>query len=155
MIKPPLLGIGMGNFHIVSIHEQVSHNAYTQVGAELGVAAMIFYTLFVIAPLKRLRRIERETLAEHKGSRDYYLAVCLQASVIGYVVSSFFGSVAYLWYIYYLVAYAFCFSRMYEARVAATGARGTAPETRGRRPGGRSWTDKSGDQSGDELSDGR
>lgn len=120
IIKHPLLGVGMGNFHTVSIHEQVSHNAYTQVGAETGVLAMIIYVLFVVSPLKRLRRIERETLADPLWARDYYLAVCLQASVIGYMISSFFGSVAYLWYIYYLVAYAFCFSRIYEARRAAT-----------------------------------
>jgi O-antigen ligase len=127
-IKNPLFGVGMGNFHIVSIHEQVSHNAYTQVGAELGVAAMVIYTLFVLSPFRRLRRIERETLADHKGSRDYYLAVCFQAAVVGYMVSSFFGSVAYLWYIYYLVAYAFCFSRIYEARRAASGETRAAAE---------------------------
>ncbi|HEV2706425.1 MAG TPA: O-antigen ligase family protein [Pyrinomonadaceae bacterium] len=127
-IKNPLLGVGMGNFHTVSLHEQVSHNAYTQVGAEMGVAAMLIYTLFVLSPLRRLRRIERETVADHKGSRDYYLSVCFQASVVGYMVSSFFGSVAYLWYIYYLVGYAFCFSRLYEARAVAAGKRTNADD---------------------------
>ena len=31
------------------------------------------------------------------------------------MVSSFFASVAYLWYVYYLVAYAVCLRRMYES----------------------------------------
>jgi O-antigen ligase len=132
-IKNPLLGVGMGNFHTVSLHEQVSHNAYTQVGAEMGVAAMLVYTLFVLSPLGRLRRIERETVADHKGSRDYYLAVCFQASVVGYMVSSFFGSVAYLWYIYYLVGYAFCFTRLYEVRAVAAGKRKNADDGDGKR----------------------
>ncbi|HEX8853160.1 MAG TPA: O-antigen ligase family protein, partial [Pyrinomonadaceae bacterium] len=131
-VKNPLLGVGMGNFHTVSLHEQVSHNAYTQVGAEMGVAAMLIYTLFVLSPFRRLRRIERETVAAHKGSRDYYLAVGFQASVVGYMVSSFFGSVAYLWYIYYLVGYAYCFARLYEARAEASGTR-VATETQGER----------------------
>jgi probable O-glycosylation ligase (exosortase A-associated) len=113
----PLFGVGMGNFHIVSLHEQVSHNAYTQVGAELGVPAMIVYLLFLFAPLRRLRRVERETL-QLKRSRDYYWAVGLQASLAAYLVSSFFGSVAYLWYIYYLVAFAVAFQRIYESRKA-------------------------------------
>jgi O-antigen ligase len=98
--KHPLFGVGMDNFHIVSIHEQVSHNAYT---------------LFLLAPLKRLRRVERETLPL-KRSHDYYWAVGLQASLVAYMVSSFFGSVAYLWYIYYLVALAVCFHRIYESK---------------------------------------
>ncbi|CAN5175394.1 hypothetical protein BH18ACI2_BH18ACI2_12330 [soil metagenome] len=115
-IANPVFGIGMGNFHIVSIHEQVSHNAYTQIGAELGMASMIIYILFILAPLKRLRRIERETLNVREMARAYYLAVGLQASLLAYMIASFFGSVAYLWYIYYLVGFAFCFSRLYEAK---------------------------------------
>ncbi|MDQ3907411.1 MAG: hypothetical protein M3268_03610, partial [Acidobacteriota bacterium] len=108
-------------FHIVSVHEQVSHNAYTQVGSELGVPAMIVYILFLLSPWKRLRRVERETLPSRR-SRDYYWAVGLQASLAAYMVSSFFGSVAYLWYIYYLVAFAVAFTRVYDSRKATEAA---------------------------------
>ncbi|HEY0408061.1 MAG TPA: O-antigen ligase family protein, partial [Pyrinomonadaceae bacterium] len=113
--RHPLLGIGMNNFHIVSIHEQVSHNAYTEVGAEMGVPAMIVYILFILASLKRMREIERETFERRRHYRVFYLAVGLQASLISYMVSSFFASVAYQWYIYYLVGYAFCLYRLHEA----------------------------------------
>ena len=34
--------------------------------------------------------------------------------LIAYMVASFFASVAYLWYVYYLVAYAVCLRRIYE-----------------------------------------
>ncbi len=37
-----------------------------------------------------------------------------QASIIGYMVSSFFASVAYQWFIYYLIAYAVAFRRTYS-----------------------------------------
>jgi hypothetical protein len=32
--------------------------------------------------------------------------------LVGYMVVSFFASVAYQWYVYYLVAYAFCLHRL-------------------------------------------
>jgi O-antigen ligase len=117
-LRHPLLGIGMDNFHILSLREQVSHNAYTQLSAEMGVPALVLYVLFLLSPLKRLRAIERETFDERKRARVYYLAVGLQASVVGYMVSSFFASVAYLWYVYYLVGYALCLHRLYEAKGA-------------------------------------
>jgi O-antigen ligase len=112
-LRHPLLGIGMGNFHIMSVHELVNHNSYLQVATEIGLPAMIFYILFTVTPLKRLRRLERETVSQPKYSGVHYLAIGLQASLLSYMVTSFFGSVAYLWYVYYLVGYALCLSRLY------------------------------------------
>jgi putative inorganic carbon (HCO3(-)) transporter len=117
-LRHPLLGIGMNTFHNVSTHEQVSHNAYTQISAEMGIPALIIYVIFILSALKRMRAIERETRDARSQARVYYLSVGLQASLIGYMVSSFFASVAYLWYIYYLVGYALCLHRLYEAKGA-------------------------------------
>ncbi len=113
-IKNPVFGVGMGNFHTVSIRELVSHNAYTQVAAEMGFAAMVIYIMFMLTPFKRLRQIERETFDERRGSRFYYMSIGFQASIVGYLIGSFFASVAYHWYIYYLVGYAICLRRMYQ-----------------------------------------
>jgi putative inorganic carbon (HCO3(-)) transporter len=121
----PLFGVGMGNFHIVSIHELVSHNAFTQVSAEMGIAALVIYVWFMAAPLRRLRSIERETFDARRASRFYYLAVGLQAALVGYMVSSFFASVAYSFYVYYLVGYAVALRRLYEAERAEETARAT------------------------------
>ena len=125
-LRYPIFGIGIGNFHYRSIHEMVSHNAYTQVSAELGMAALVFYVLFLVSSLKRLRNIEKETLAKRDQTKFYCIAVALQASIIGYMVSSFFASVAFLWYPYYLVGYAICFNRIYSGL-----SEGKHPETRG------------------------
>ncbi|HEX8921032.1 MAG TPA: O-antigen ligase family protein [Pyrinomonadaceae bacterium] len=112
----PLLGIGMGNYATeMSERGLVTHNAYTQVAAEMGLFALVLYTMFVATPLRRLGQIARETFNSRNDSRYYYLAVGLQASLLGYMVSTFFLSVAYLWYGYYLVAYAVCLRRMYES----------------------------------------
>ncbi|HEV2826349.1 MAG TPA: O-antigen ligase family protein [Pyrinomonadaceae bacterium] len=118
-LRHPLLGIGMGNLPIVSIHDQVSHNAYTQVAAEMGFVALIIYLMFMIIPLRRLRQIERETFQTGAHRKFFYLAVGIQASLIAYMVSSFFASVAYLWNVYYLIAYAVCLRRIYYVEVIA------------------------------------
>jgi putative inorganic carbon (HCO3(-)) transporter len=114
-LRHPLFGIGMGNFHSVSIRELVSHNAYTQVASEMGLAALALYTMFIVTPLRRLGQVARETFEVRATSRYYYLSIGLQASLLGYLLCSFFASVAYLWYVYYLVGYAVCLRRLYEA----------------------------------------
>lgn len=117
-LKRPLFGIGMGNFSLYSARGLVSHNSYTQVASEMGMAALLIYTMFITAPLNRLRKIEKETMTNSSASRFYFIAVGLQGSLVGYMVSSFFASVAYYWFIYYLVGYAICFRRIYESKTA-------------------------------------
>jgi O-antigen ligase len=105
-------GIGIGNFPIVGYHNLQSHNAFTQVSAELGILGLIAYVVFMVSPYRKLGAIER-TLFESKGQDwFYYLAIGLQASIVGYMVSSFFASVAYNWFIYFLIAHAVAFRRI-------------------------------------------
>jgi O-antigen ligase len=112
--RHPIVGVGMNNYIIYSDHGKATHNSYTQVASEMGLAAAAVYILFIIAPFKGLKKIEQESSGIKANRRYYYLAICLQASLAGYMVTSFFASVAYLWYIYYLVAYAVCLRRLYE-----------------------------------------
>jgi putative inorganic carbon (HCO3(-)) transporter len=114
-VRHPLFGVGMGNYVLYSNKEHASHNAYTQVASELGLTAFVIYVLFQIAAIKDLRRITRETAAKGPNSRYHYLAIGLEASLVGYMVSSFFASVAFLWYVYYLVGYAVCLRRLHAA----------------------------------------
>ncbi|HEX8179983.1 MAG TPA: O-antigen ligase family protein [Pyrinomonadaceae bacterium] len=127
-LRHPLFGIGMDNYVLYSNTEHATHNAYTQVSAEMGLAALVFYVMFVTAPFRRLRQIERATSGAARRSRFYYLAVGLQASLVGYMVSSFFASVAFVWYIYYLVSYAACLHRIYEASPDAARVASNSPE---------------------------
>jgi O-antigen ligase len=137
MARHPLLGVGIGNFHAVSIREQVSHNSYTQVGAEVGVAAMLLYVMFILAAFKRVRGIEREMLDAEQHSRFYYLAAGLQASLIGYMICSFFSSVAFLHPVYYLVGYAICLHRVYETSQHSNTKKAAVAENRTKRDSGR------------------
>lgn len=112
-LRYPLFGVGIGNFHHKSFQELGTHNAYTQVAAETGIAAMVCYIILLVHPLRKLRLMEREMFERNETSRYYYLAIGLQASLVGYMVASFFAAVAYQWYIYYLVGYAIALRRIY------------------------------------------
>ena len=107
-------GIGMGNSRLATAGNAQTHNAYTQVASELGVMALVAYLIFLINPIRMLRAIERRRFLDSDTSWIYYLSIGLQGALIAFMVASFFASVAYHWYIYYLVAYAVCLRRIYQ-----------------------------------------
>jgi O-antigen ligase len=137
-MRHPVVGIGLGNYHIYSLREQRAHNSYLEISAELGVAGLIAYLILIFAPLRALGRIERENTRpaptravrtsrparatdEDREMREFrYLSISLQAAIAAYLVCSFFASLQYQWYLYYLVAYAIALRKLYEA--AAVGS---------------------------------
>jgi len=106
-------GIGIGNSPIIGFHNLQTHNAFTQVSTELGFLGLIAYLIFMISPFRKLSAIERTLFNADELDWFYYVSIGLQASIIGYMASSFFASVAYGWFIYYLIAYAVAFRRIY------------------------------------------
>jgi O-antigen ligase len=114
-LKRPIWGVGIGNFPLFSIHSQGTHNTYTQLASEMGLLALGLYLAFVWQAFKRLRNVERETLTQGGTSRFYYLAVGFQASLAGYLVSTFFLHFAYEPNLYFLVACIVCFHEIYKA----------------------------------------
>lgn len=112
-------GIGIGNTPIVGFRNLETHNAYTQVSSELGVAGLAAYLVLLIYPLRRLSRMEGEMSKSGDRSALYFMVVGTHVAIIGYMVSSFFASVAYQWYVYYPIAYAVGLRSIYESRVAA------------------------------------
>ncbi len=116
-IHHPVFGVGIDNYVLYSNSNHATHNAYTQVAVELGFPAMLVYILFLLTPLRQLRRIVDETPWSGSRARFHYLAIGLEASLVGYMIASFFASVAFVWYAYYLIAYAICLRRLYEMEV--------------------------------------
>jgi O-antigen ligase len=115
-IRHPFFGIGMGNYQSqMSLRGLVTHNSYTQIASEMGLIALVCYVAFMVAPLRKLAQIVRETSGERRSSPFFYLAIGVEGALIGYMVSSFFLSVPYNWYVYYLVVYAVCLRRIYES----------------------------------------
>lgn len=113
-IKNPIFGLGIGNFHLKTERDKPTHNAYTQVSSEMGIPALVIYLMFLVTPFIALRRMEHETYNVEGYARLHALAIGLQASLVGYMIGSFFLSVAFYWFVYYLVAYAVCLRRVYE-----------------------------------------
>jgi O-antigen ligase len=180
-VSHPVIGLGIGNFHIYSIREQRAHNSYLEISAELGVLGLIAYLIMLFSPLRRLRAIQREyqpdrdrsgadrdrsgadrdrsgadrdrsgadrhrsgadrdrPAAAHRrqevtgGSRTemYYLSGAVYACLVGYVVCSFFGSLQYLWFVYYPLAYAVAIRRIHLAEQKSTVPLAEAPQTSG------------------------
>jgi len=116
-ITRPIFGVGMGNFPIYSIRDKPAHNAYLEIAAELGVMGLIAYLIVIFAPMRSLRRIERQTRGmRSKNEKEmYWLSVSIQAAFIAYLVCSFFASIQYLWYLYYTAAYAVALRKIHAA----------------------------------------
>ncbi len=106
-------GIGMGNSAMFGAHNLQTHNAYTQVSSELGLMGLAAYLVLMISPFRKLGAIERELFEKNQIDWFYYVSIGLQGGIIAYMVSSFFASVAYNWFVYYLIAYAVAFRRVY------------------------------------------
>jgi len=111
-----LIGVGMGNFHIYSLGEAAAHNAYLEIWAELGMAGLIAYLTLIFAPHRSLQRLELKTFGEkdHVSNESYYLSIGLQATLVAYIVCSFFASIQYQWFLYYPVAFAVALRRIYD-----------------------------------------
>jgi O-antigen ligase len=105
-------GIGIGNSVSFGLRNLETHNAFTQVSSELGVLGLILYLTFLISPFRKLSAIEN-VLGNTEKSWIFYLAIGLQASIVAYAIGSFFASVAYNWFVYYLVAYTIALRRIY------------------------------------------
>lgn len=116
-VKRSVIGVGMGNFHIYSYKEKVAHNSFLETSAELGVIGLLAYLVLIFAPIKSLRRIERQSRKD--GARPdrevFIMSVCFQASLAAYMIYGFFGSVQYFPYMYFSVAYAVALRRIFAA----------------------------------------
>jgi len=98
----PLLGVGPGNFEIVSGMWHVTHNTFTQMSAEGGVPAFLLYVLIFWRALSNLRAINK-TAKTTTGVR--LISMALEASLAAYLVGSFFLTHGYQLFPYCLVAY--------------------------------------------------
>lgn len=111
-----LIGVGIGNFSILSIRDQVNHNAYLQVLTEMGLPAGIIYVLFVTTAFRGLREaLLANDPRKGSPSATTHMAQAIRASLIAYVVGSFFLSVAFSWYLYYAAGCAVCLRQIVEA----------------------------------------
>ncbi len=137
--KVALIGVGAGNYDILSDAGKGTHNGYLQVLVELGLPAFVLYVLFLRTAYKGLSPLTRQSddLAQTTIHLSV-MAMSIQASLVAYMIGSFFGDVAFLWYVYYPAAYAVCVrgiaGLVTPPPAALTDARRPDLRTRGPRP---------------------
>ena len=88
------------------------------ISAELGVPALAIYLLLPVSTIKNLTKVETDSAAR-KLEPFYYLSIVMQASLIGFMASSFLPRAAYFWYLYYLIGFAVCVTRLFCNRARA------------------------------------
>jgi len=98
----PLFGVGPGNFSVVSGSWHVAHNANTEISAEGGIPAFLLYALIFWRAIVNLRDIRKQ---RNRDKEFHLFSMALEASVVAYLVGSFFASIQYQLFPYCLVAY--------------------------------------------------
>jgi O-antigen ligase len=110
----PLLGVGPGNFQVLTGFWEQTHNSYTQLSSEAGVPALLIYLMIFWRAFANIRAVKRDPGAP---AENLLFAGALRASLVGYLVGSFFDSVAYEFFPYILVAYTTSLFRIREAPI--------------------------------------
>ena len=137
MIDHPLVGVGGDNFAVAEgtisafarraergagVHWGAAHNAFIQVGAELGVPGLLLFIGLLATAFRSLRRVTRRAARAGPAGADLSrLAQTLMAALIGFGVGAFFLSLAYMDMLYTLIALSIALAKV--ARVATAPAR--------------------------------
>ncbi len=119
MMRNHLFGVGLGNFKegFVMYRPEgiiapaglriVAHNAFIQVGGELGFFGLIVFMLLIIVSLKDLNRVKYVLIkSKDKQSKEIaQLADVVFISLCGFIICALFLSQAYNWIFYYLIGF--------------------------------------------------
>jgi O-antigen ligase len=126
--RHPLFGVGPGNFQIVSGVWRVAHNSYTELAAEGGLPALIFFLLVFRRAFDNVRQTQ---LLVGEQTEQMLLARALRCGLVGFGVGALFASVEYHFFPYFLVAYT---SALYAIAAKHTSqaqsSQGTTPKRR-------------------------
>jgi O-antigen ligase len=99
----PLLGIGPGNFPIVSGSWHGAHSTFGQLASEAGYPAMLLFIMMLWRAARNMRKVRARFT---RDSDTGVLAGAMQAALGGYLVGALFGDTAYHFFPYLLIAYA-------------------------------------------------
>jgi O-antigen ligase len=141
MLRDPFLGLGPNNFPTaegtlspfaerqqlgIGVRWNAAHNAFIQVGAELGLPGLVLFVAIIVSTFSALHRSgqHERALAEAEETDQPRLAPALMASLLGFVVGSVFLSLAYSEMLYTLVALVI---GLHKVTAARSGVRGLEP----------------------------
>ena len=105
IVERPILGYGLGNnMHVTVARGGLSreaHNAYLKLGAELGVAALVVYVLFIASSLSAARAVRRFFQRRGQGWELGRLAGGVELALVAFIVGAMFSPIPYHFYLYY------------------------------------------------------
>ena len=122
IVRHPLFGVGADDFQAaegllsematrqqygVGVKWSAPHNSFLQVCAEMGIPGLVFFVGMLASAFRGLKRAPR-SLRDAAGRSPVPVALkqALTASLVGFIVGSFFLSLAYTELLYTLIALA-------------------------------------------------
>lgn len=117
-LEHPLFGVGLGNFEVVSGNWHVTHNAFTELSAEGGIAALILFLLMAKGSFSNLK-----AAAKFKGDQEelQLWRSGLKVAMITLLAGFLFSSIEYQFFPYMLIAYTAAFRRIASQQEATEG----------------------------------
>lgn len=127
MAEHPVLGVGLNAFFVAEGTSEeamrrrqehagfkwsAAHNSYVQIGAELGVFALLLFLRMLWCAFREARRIGSSLPNED----DRMLGQCFLALILGYIVGGAFLSQAYSTFLYFSLGILVGFSRVMRER---------------------------------------
>lgn len=129
MAGRPLLGVGMGSFPVAEgtisdvskqfaaegrgLKWSVAHNTFIEVGAELGIPALLFFIALIVASFQALRSVRVTARQNPQGARALIpMSDTLAGSLIGYIVCGFFVSAEHFALLYLLLGMTMALHRL-------------------------------------------
>jgi O-antigen ligase len=142
MLSHPVTGVGVQAFPIAEgtisplaarqslgrgLKWSAAHNAFVQIGAELGIPGLIAFVAMLIAAFRCLMPIRRQRSRDAPERKaQAAMAQALQASLIGFAVTAFFLSQGYAAYLYALLGLIAGFAAITSVRRAAATVEGVS-----------------------------
>ena len=117
----PILGVGAGNFPVLSGNWHHVHVAYLQIAVEGGIPALILYVMFLARGFVNLRVLFK---AKNLDAETVLFLGAMKSALVGFVVGACFAPVAYSYFPYFFVCYTSALVATFAERERSQGAVG-------------------------------
>ena len=125
----PVFGVGPGQFSVACSEDMEAegrraawletHNAYTQVSSESGLPGFLLYGAALLLSCRKVRRVDRLTRNSPNLQHVNRAAACLWVSLVGFLTTSLFSSIAYHPQVIVLLGICTVFAIAFDAEVGA------------------------------------
>ncbi len=136
MARHPLMGVGLDTFKQIEVyydptgllkfHPHIAHNAYVEVGAELGIPTLLVFVGILFFTLRTLGKARRQALRQD----ETFLAQCalaMHTGLVGASVAIFFVSGQYMKLLWLFFGLTLCVPALVAKAIRRKNAEASAP----------------------------